>query len=370
MRSRPSFDPGYSTEDLTAVYSAESTVAAMLAFEGALALALADAGIAPAAEAERVAEACRAGVDDPGGILESTWDTGTPIIALRDAIDGGEWFHYGATSQDAIDTGQVLQARSALDLIESQLVAIAQRLNTLTVENRDQPHLGRTFLQNARPTTFGFRTATWLSAVLGDIESLRRERGRLVVQLGGPVGTLAAYGDAATRVVESLAKRLELRTPDISWHTDRSRFVSLAQTVERTANTLSKIGTDIALLASSPIAEISVRSGGSSSMPEKRNPIDAIRAVAAATACSGAVAMLAATSGHELDRGIGSWHVEWVALPLTFQTGGAAAEAIGLCLDSLEVDRDAMSALASVGFEEFDPGQIDRVLAAFDTLVG
>lgn len=373
--NHPSLFPGFSTEALTELYSPESVVAAMLRFEEALALALADAGLAPQDEADAVAAACRSGVPDPETVLASTWDEGTPLIALRESVTSGltegsaRWFHFGATTQDTIDTAQVIQARAALALLDDQLVIIARRLRELTVEYRDQPQMGRTFLQNARPTTFGFRTATWLNAVVNHIRDLRRVGNDLHFQLGGPVGTLGVYGDSAADVLGAMAERLGLAVPDISWHTDRSRMVELAQTVQRTANTMAKIGSDLALLASSAIAEIRVRSGGSSSMPEKRNPLDSLRAVAASRACTGAVGMLTSGSGHELDRGTGGWHIEWLALPLVFQTGGAAAEAIGTCLESLDVDRPAMSTHAGSSESAENPIRIDRVLAACDRIL-
>lgn len=365
--SRPTFDQGFSTEELTEIYSASSTVEAILEFEEGLVLALADAVIAPAEEAEEVATACRGGVDDPEAILASTWETGTPITALRDELDGGEWFHHGATSQDAIDTGQLLQARRALDVIGELLESMAGRLGGLVTEHRDLPHMGRTFLQDARPMTFGFRLATWLDSVLDHIEDLRDQRERLAVQLGGPVGTMDVYGEKAADVMEALSERLGLAVPGFVWHTNRSRVVALAQSVERTAMTMAKIGTDVAVLSSTPVGEISVRSGGSSSMPGKENPLDAIRAVAAASACTGAVTMLTSAPPHELDRGIGGWHVEWIALPLVFQTAGATCEAADTALESLQVNPDAMSLTeGSIGPEH----QIDRTLERLANVLG
>lgn len=376
MSSRPSFDPGFSTEELTGVFSAESTVAAMLEFESALALALADAAIAPAGEADQVVAACDRGVADPEAVLASTWETGTPLMALSESIvkeieteDAGKWFHFGATSQDAIDTGRMIQAAQALEILDPRLSALAARLRQLTVEYRDQPHMGRTFLQAARPMTFGFRTATWLHSVLGHIEDLRRQRSGLTVQLGGPVGTLSAYGDKAELIVSSLAQKLDMAEPDISWHANRTGVISLAHSLQRTAITMAKIGSDIALLASTDIAEIRVRSGGSSSMPEKHNPVDAVRAVAAAAACTGAVAMLESGAGHELDRGIGGWHLEWLGLPLAFQTAGAAVEAIATCIASLEVDRERMSVNLGAEAPDVPSAQVDRVLALYDSSI-
>jgi 3-carboxy-cis,cis-muconate cycloisomerase len=343
MSGLPTFDPGFSTEELARIYSPDGTVGAMLEFEAALALALADAGIAPLVEAEQVASACAGGAEDAQTILTSTWETGTPILALRASIlarvddeSASRWFHFGATTQDAVDTAQMLQAGSALDHLVSGLASLASRLRDLTVAHRERAHKGRTFLQEARPTTFGFRTATWLLPVLGHLEDLRALRRRLTVQLGGPVGTLEGYGESATAVVEALARRLGLEAPGISWHGDRDPIMALAHSVSRTAGTMAKIGSDIAVLASTGIGEIEVRSGGSSSMPGKENPVDSFRAVAASAACSGAVTMLSSAPPVELDRGVGGWHVEWLALPLVFHTAAAAVEAIDMSVSTLE----------------------------------
>lgn len=377
MSRPPSFDPGFSTDDLSRIYSAQTAVEAMLEFEAALALALADAGIAPLSEAEEVASACRLGVDDAEAIIASTWTSGTPLLALQDEIgsriandEARHWFHHGATSQDAIDTATMIQARAALDVLTQGLVSIASNLRDLTLAHRDRPHRGRTFLQGATLTTFGFRTATWLDAVLGHIEDAHAQRGSLVVQLGGPVGTLEAFGDRGTAVVTALASRLGLQVPDIAWHSNRVRIWSLAQSVGRIAQSMAKIGSDIALLASTGISEVKVRTGGSSSMPGKQNPVDPIRAVAAAAACSGALAMLASAPPHELDRGMGGWHTEWLAVPLVFHTTAAAVEAIEICMGSLEVVPETMGSHVTEEGIEHSPAQIDRVLKTYDDLIG
>jgi 3-carboxy-cis,cis-muconate cycloisomerase len=374
MTLRPSFDPGFSTEGMSALYTPEATITAILRFEAALAATLADAGLAPRDQAEAVVRACEGGIDDAGTIIASTWENGTPILTLREELadvigdaEASRWFHFGATTQDAIDTGQMIQANSALGLLEADLLEIAHRLRDLTDTYRDHPQMGRTFLQDARTTTFGFRTAGWLDAVLTHITQLRSTRDKLVIQLGGPVGTADAYGEAAPEVLAGVANRLGLGVPDISWHTNRTTVRSLVQTTGRIAATMAKIGGDIALLASGSIGEVTVRSGGSSSMPGKQNPLDAVRAIAAARVCDGAVAMLGPGTSHELDRGVGGWHVEWVAVPLVFQASAAAVEAMSRALDSLTVDVEVMSGSA----DGTSPGAagIDVVLAAFERIV-
>jgi 3-carboxy-cis,cis-muconate cycloisomerase len=368
MSTRPTFDSGFSTGALTQVFSVESTVERILDFEAALALGLADAGIAPRDEAEELAAACDDAVDDPGSILATTWTSGTPILALGELVrtrvspDAGKWFHHGATTQDAVDTGLALQCSQALASIDADLVAIGRRLRELTVTHRDQPQVGRTFLQHGKPTTFGLRTAGWLSATLDHIDDLVSRRRRLSVSLGGSNGTLSDYGDKAGEVIASVASRLGLTVSDVTWHADRDRVLSLAQSLQRMSRTMAKIATDVAFLASTEVAEVTVRSGGSASMPGKQNPIDSIRAIAAASACSGAVAMMTSAPPNEMDRGVGGWHVEWLALPLAFQTAGAAAESMSACLSSLAVDADAMGARAGQVDEAWVDAQIDSTL--------
>jgi 3-carboxy-cis,cis-muconate cycloisomerase len=381
MTKSPAPFPGFSTAEMDGIWAAANMVAAMLEFEAALALALADAGLAPRGEAEAVATACRQPVEDPEAILTTTWATGTPLIALVDVVAARlgtdserHWVHHGATSQDAIDTALILNARRALVVVEDSLLRISRLLHGLTNAHRSQPEMGRTFLQHARPTTFGRRAAGWLEPTLRHIQTIREVRGQLAFQLGGPVGNLTDYGPAAPQVVRALAERLDLRAPTLPWHTDRSRIWALVEAVEGPVRTTSKIAMDLALLAQSGIEELTVRTGKSSSMSGKRNPIDPIRALASAEACQGAAAMITRAKPHELDRGLGSWHVEWYALPILFQTASAVFEAVGDSLQTLEVDGDAMAARVPTDSEErlqsATATQIDAVIDLFDEVVG
>ena len=368
-------DPGFTTEGMASVFTPANRVEAMARFEGALALALADAGLVPSEDAEAVAKACQAPVNDPEAVLAATWSEGTPMGPLLDEIRGRlpeeqvRWVHFGTTTQDAIDTATMLQAGAALELLDAALVAIAGLMAGLVRRHRDQPQIGRTFLQHARPTTFGMTVTGWLEPSLRHISELRQMRSGLVVQLGGPVGNLAAYGDAGVAVAEALAARLGLDTPAIPWHSERSRIAALAAALERCARTMARVGLDVALLSSSDIAEITVRSGGSSSMSGKHNPIDSVRAMAAAELATAAAGMITGARLSELDRGIGGWHAEWVALPLVFQATAATVEAMTDCLGSIEVDIGAMSARVGEA-APIDPRLIDGVIADFDRIVG
>jgi 3-carboxy-cis,cis-muconate cycloisomerase len=367
-------EQGFTTPEMAAVFTPAARVEAMLEFEAALVMALADTGFTDRGTAEAVAAACRQPVDDPGGVLAGTWSDGTPLRLLLDTIrsrltsEQAQWAHYGATTQDAVDTATMLQARRGLEVLDAGLIGVAGEMARLVTAHRDQPQMGRTFFQHARPTTFGFTVAGWLDATLGHLADLRQEDADLVLQLGGPVGNLADYGDRGVEVVEALGKRLGLAVPRLPWHADRSRIASLAAVLERTARTMARVGLDVAFLASSDIAEVSVRSGGSSSMAGKQNPIDSVRAVAAAEICSAAAQVITAGRLTELERGIGGWHAEWAALPLVFQGVAAATEAMTSCLASLEVDGDRMAALVDAR-PEIDPLLIDQVLDAYESLL-
>jgi 3-carboxy-cis,cis-muconate cycloisomerase len=258
--------------------------------------------------------------------------------------------------------------------MEAPLVDITRHLRQLIEENRHQPQIGRTFLQHATATTFGMRVATWLAPLLDHVHGIRALAESLPVQLGGPVGNLAAYGEKGTDVVVTIAGRLDLRAPEIAWHTDRSVIWRLAELVRTMFMTLEKIATDVSLLAASDVEELLVRSGGSSSITGKRNPIDAIRVMASAAVGHGAVEMITRARPHELDRGVGSWHAEWVGIPLMFRSAGAAIEASGAMFETMEVDDAAMTgrvdAESARSLGDLDQRPIDAVLTRFDEVIG
>jgi len=370
------FDPGFSTAAMTRLFSAGARVSAMCNFEAALAGAQADAGLIPARAAAEIEDVCAAPVADAESLLAAGWVTGTPVAALLESLradlspEAGGAIHCGATTQDVVDSALMTQIRDGLDLLDAGIVKVAAALRFLAAEHRLTPMVGRTFLQHAEPTTFGLRAALWLEPLLRQLAGLRGRRASLPVQLGGPVGNRTALGEQAAVVTAGVAKRLGLVVPVVPWHTDRSHLLEVVTLVDRVAGSAGKIGADLVQLSQSEVGEIRTRSGKSSSMPGKRNPIDSIRAVAAAQACGAVARVVTAAPPHQLERGVGSWHAEWFAVPLVFQTAGAAVEAIGLAAGSIEVDEARMAANLGVAAEPAmlaaAGALVDRVLAATD----
>lgn len=338
--SLPTFDPGFTTTAMAAAFSPAALVAEMCVVEAALARASAEQGLFPVAVAERIAAACGS-PPDADAVLAGTWEDGTPVIAMLAALragmaaEDGHWLHHGATTQDVVDTAMMRQAREGLQVMTRELYGLALALGTLATDHRDDPVEAWTFLQPAVPTTIGLRVAGWLSPVVTHLDDVRQVMAGLPVQLGGATGTLATLGEAGPAVVEGVAGRLGLAVPRMPWHSDRTPVRQVVGLLQQVAATMAMIATDLALLAHNGRA--SMRSGGSSSMPDKHNPVDAIRAIAAAEACAGVASTITRGRPHELERGVGGWHAEWFALPMTFHTAGAAVHAIRRAVDTLEL---------------------------------
>jgi 3-carboxy-cis,cis-muconate cycloisomerase len=371
---------GFSTPQMTAVFSAESLVGAMLQFERELVLALADARVAPQEEAEAAAAACESPVADPESLLDTTWTAGTPVIALVDEIrsrldndDQRSWIHFGSTTQDVVDTAHMLLSGRALAELIRSLERIATEMRDIAEAHRDTPQIGRTFLQHAQPKSFGLRVVGWLDPTLGHIEGLRTMTARLPLQLGGPVGDRARYGSRGEEVARALAYRLGLQSTDLSWHSDRSIVRQVAAAVADATSTMAKVAGDVALLAQSDTAEVEVRSGGSSAMSGKRNPIDAIRALAASEVALGMASALERSRPIELDRGLGSWHAEWALIPSMFQAASGCFDAVESLLGSLAVDAGAMAGRAGSHAPEhlasIDPRQFEAVMDRYESIV-
>jgi 3-carboxy-cis,cis-muconate cycloisomerase len=340
------------------LFSDAARLQGMLDFEAALAAAEAKVGVIPPAAAAAIAAQCRADLIDLDGFADAAAQSGNLAIPLvkrltavvaRDDPEAARFVHWGATSQDAIDTGLVLQLRAACDAIETDLGRLAGGLATLAEAHRRTPQVGRTWLQHALPITFGLKAAGWLDAVERHRARLRELGPRLfVLQFGGAAGTLASLDGKGLAVAEALARELELALPAIPWHGAGDRFAELGAAFGLIVGTLGKIARDLSLLMQSEVGEAFEPSGdgrgGSSTMPHKRNPVAAAAVLAAATRAPGLVATLMSALIREHERGLGGWHAEWVALPeLAVLTAGALAQTAET-IAGLEVDPARMRA--------------------------
>jgi 3-carboxy-cis,cis-muconate cycloisomerase len=342
------FGPLFVPEPLRKAVADEAWLEAMLEVERALANAEAAAGVVPADAAAAIAEACVPGLFDIDALSEEGHSPGNPVEPLVRALrtqvggDAARWVHFGATSQDVLDSAAMLVARKALRSIREQVDGVAAACARLAEAYRDTPMAGRTLLQQAVPTTFGLKAAGWLDGVVEARASLTAVV--LPAQLGGAAGTLAPLGEQGVEVLRLFAEELELAEPTVPWHAQRAPIRRLAGALAGTAAASAKIGLDVVLLAQTELGEVSEGSGGASStMPNKRNPVQAVLARACARGVRAQVAVLVAGE-HELERAAGAWQAEWGALSEALALTGGASAAIRECLDGLEVHTDRMRA--------------------------
>lgn len=341
-------------------------VRAMLDVEAALVRAAAGAGLVTAAAAGAVGRGAASLQPDPTDLGRRGVAAGNPVVPLvRDLIaavpeEARGAVHFGATSQDVLDTALQLVAKRATGPLLDHLAAAGDAAARLATVHRDTPAIARTLGQPALPTTFGLRAAGWLAGLDAAWSRLEQVRSGLAVQLGGAAGTLAAYGAAGTDVVSLLAEDLGLADPGIPWHTERSRVHELGSALGSVAAACGKVATDVVLLAQPELAEVAEGSpGGSSAMPHKRNPAASVLVVAAARRAPGLVATLLAGGVHELERATGSWHAEWAPLRELLRLAGGAAARTETILDGLRVDGAAMRR----NLDAAGPGVLSEALA-------
>jgi len=351
-------DDLFSTLEMSAAFSSEAHVRGMLAFEAALAHAEARAWIIPREAADAIASSCRVELFDVAALYREAAVAGTPAIPMVRMLtarveegggDTGKFVHWGATSQDAIDTALMLQMRDGLNLLTGGLFGVCEACARLAEEHRQTLMAGRTLLQQALPITFGLKAARWLSLAVRQVRSLRTQREQaLAVQLGGAAGTLAALGDDGPRVVEFLAEELGLPAPDLPWHTERDRVATIAATLGVVAGAMEKIARDVVLLAQSEVGDVSEGAapgkGGSSAMPQKHNPVDATGAIAAARLAIGEVPVILSAMAQEHERAAGGWQAEWAAVPSLFRFTAGAVERVRSAVGGLRVDAARMKA--------------------------
>ena len=322
-------------------------VRAMLDAEAALAAAEAEVGIVPPASADAIAEACTRVALDPGELGMAARGSGNPVPALvralREAVggDAAHAVHFGAASQDALDSAAMLVAHRALGPILAELDGVAAACARMAHEHRGTLMAGRTLLQQALPVTFGLKAAVWLSGVTDARARLRAVP--LAAQLGGAAGTLAALGDRGPAVLTAFSERLGLDDPGVPWHAARGRVAELGAALAIAAGAAEKIALDITLLAQTEVAEVSESGGGdSSAMPHKRNPAAAIRARGAARSVRAAAGVLLEAMAGEHERAAGAWHSEWAALTDALAGTGGAAACVRESLEGLTIHTDRM----------------------------
>jgi 3-carboxy-cis,cis-muconate cycloisomerase len=270
------------------------------------------------------------------------------LVAKKNEKAAG-FVHWGATSQDAIDTGTILQIRGALDLIDQDTARLADSLTALAEKHSATLMAGRSWMQQAGPTTLGLKAAGWLDAMGRHRERLGEMRTRvLVLQFGGAVGTLAAFGDQGLAVAASLAEELKLSLPAMSWHSHRDRLAEVAGNLGMLVGTLGKIARDISLMAQTEVGEVSEPAvagrGGSSTLPQKRNPVSSAAILAAAERVPALVSVMLGSMTQEHERGLGGWHAEWETLPEIFLLAAGAIAHTNFAANGLEVNEKRLAA--------------------------
>ena len=332
---------------------AQTWLTDVLRVESALAQAQSEHGIIPTEAAEAIA-ALTADLFDIEALGERSETVGFPIVGVVEQIAAllpdamGEYAHWGATTQDILDSAQALKLVRSFDRLESELIAIGRRLSELADEGRSMLMLGRSQGQPAVPTTFGLRVAGWLSGLTRHLDRLRESRPRvLALQLSGAVGTAAAFGPDAGAVQARCAELLGLNLVDVNWHTQRDGFVEAAALATSISGSLGKIGIDVAMSSQPGVAELlegdrGEGSGASSTMPQKRNPVLSQQLVQNARLTRNLLPIVIEAMVSDHDRGTGVWPTEWVAIPHLMALSVSAAGKARMLLEHLEVDATAM----------------------------
>lgn len=357
----------FGTSEMRALFADQRRFQAMLDVEAALARAEARLGVVPATAAEAITRAARVEVLDLAAVGERTRLVGYPVVGLVKELeraagpDGAGYVHWGATTQDIMDTALVLQIRRGFGLLEAELLRLVRELASRAERHRNDVMAGRTHLQHALPITFGYKCAVWLAPVADHVERLRLLRRRVeVVQFGGAVGTLASLGDQGRAVAEALAAELGLGVPDAPWHSARERIAEVAAFLGLLTGSLAKFATDVVLLMQTEVAEVAEPyrkgRGGSSTMPQKRNPIASEFILAAARGVAALVPLVLNAMAGDHERSTGPWQSEFLALPQMFVLASgalshAAAVAEGMTADVVRMRRNVEATQGMISAE-------------------
>ncbi|HKM99773.1 MAG TPA: adenylosuccinate lyase family protein [Candidatus Binataceae bacterium] len=343
----------YASDEIRTLFSDDAHLQLMLDIEAALARAESKLALVPARVADAIGRAARVENLRLDYIADSTRRVGYPVAAVVKELgriagdEAARYIHLGATTQDILDTALVLQLRRAFAIVRRDLIALARVLADRATRFRDTPMAGRTHLQHAVPTTFGLKCAGWALPLVTHLERLAEAAPRiLVVQFGGAAGTLASLGADGTAVAEALARELALGVPDLPWHAQRDGFAETAALLALICGSLSKFALDITLMMQTEVGEVSEPHeegrGGSSTMPQKRNPIASEYILAATRAVHALVPVTLGSMIADHERASGPWQSEALALPqCAALTAGALAHARSIA-EAMTVDTERM----------------------------
>ncbi|CAN1569876.1 PurB Adenylosuccinate lyase [Rhabdaerophilaceae bacterium] len=337
--------------ELTALLSEDAEIGAMLRVERALALVQMRLGIVPPEAGEALVKALETATIQPGDLAKGMARDGVVAPALLAKLrqhladDASQWLHWGMTSQDLADLALVLRLRDILERIDARLIGLIRQLMALASAHRTTPCLARTRMQAAAPTLFGLKAAQWMAPMLRHRQRLAELKPRLLaVQLGGAAGNLSAFGDLALPLMDALADEFSLSRAE-PWHKARDRIEELGGFLAMIAASLGTIGADLALLAQSEVAEVAFAgAGGSSTLPQKQNPVLAEILVSLGRFAGVQVSGLHQAGLHTNERDGAAWTLEWLSLPPLLVATGAALLRAGEALSALRVDAPRMQA--------------------------
>jgi 3-carboxy-cis,cis-muconate cycloisomerase len=342
----------FGTAEMRNVFSDGALVGRYVEAEVALAEAQAQMGVVPDDAARAIAAAAKSLRIDFDKLRHETEIVGYPILPLvhqlsEAAGEAGRYVHWGATTQDIMDTANVLQIRAALVIVARDLRDLRDILRTMAHKYRDTPMAGRTHLQQALPITFGYKAAVWLSSIDRHITRVDQALPRILLgEFSGAAGTLASVGDRGLEMQKLFCDELGLHQPSITWHVARDGIAEAVTLLGLITGTLGKIATDVMLLSSSEFGEVSEPfvpgRGASSTMPQKRNAISSELMLAVAKAVRQHVATMLDGMIHDLERATGPWHLEWVSLPESFLLTAASLANAKFMLSGLVVHEQRM----------------------------
>ncbi|MDR3438359.1 3-carboxy-cis,cis-muconate cycloisomerase [Telmatospirillum sp.] len=342
----------FGTPQIREIFSDFALISRYIEVEVALARAEAKCGVIPADAAKEIAARSDFDKLDLDRLRHETEIVGYPILPLVHQLvemcgEAGRYVHWGATTQDIMDTAVVLQIRAGLDLVATDIAELRRILAGLSQRYRDTPLAGRTHLQHALPITFGYKTAIWLAMFDRHAERLEQLRPRVLVgQFAGAAGTLASLGDRGLDVQEAMMHELGLGIPASTWHVARDGFAEAINFLALVTGSLGKIAYDVMMMASTEFGEVFepfvAGRGASSTMPQKRNPISSELMLAAAKSVRQQAGLMVDAMVQDFERATGPWHTEWIAIPEGFVFTAGALNQAKFMLGGLIVDEARM----------------------------